>query len=258
VSEKTFKLFMQWLYSQCARTMFNNPSPVDDFLIGIMPYHQKQINSAAREHGQGNELEEMADSNSAQDKGSSRPRSRRRVYNQIFDNLTDLYIFAHYYDTRHLRNDIMSVLRYFDVEMGYDPGVSNVSKAFVNLPVSTSLCRFIVKQVTFTYTANKDYFDDHELAECPKEFLVPLLHINSQRANRRGRDFDKTLMEELNGYCTFHEHVDAQERMDCKSQKDSDTAFVNSLLLACMASVEEDADLVEDFYRSCSVELNYD
>ncbi|ORY16121.1 hypothetical protein BCR34DRAFT_611716 [Clohesyomyces aquaticus] len=250
VSEATFKIFLQWLYGQMVRSATSMEWPVekqiDPYSESICERHHDQKMKGEESENEPDEEESscstMEDfherSPQQQELEANETKAIRKAYNLLVDSLLDLYIFADRYETRHLRNDIMTTLGDYDDKLQQYPGLEPVAKAFDNLPASSTFCQYLVMQNALCWDPDRDSeeFEGKLYKSLPPEFLFQVMIINTRRANSENCP-ETPFFDELNDRCTFHEHWDEGQKRRCRDRRKADEVFFRNILVACAATV---------------------
>jgi len=259
-SETTFKMFLQWLYGQCAYSAMSAAKPIEDLLVGkdtgketvtsedgktwvvklVKVLVQDGSNEIDEGHAKDNaKHDQMANSNDDNIRGY-------RTYQLVVASLLDLYVLAEYCDIRSLRNDVMSAFDTLNLEFDYYPGFEIVPKAFDQLPESSTYCQYVIKKSANSYVPEAEEQTEeieHLLRSCPPNFLIAVLKINAKRLSGNA-GCDTELEHSLADVCNFHEHTDTEEEEICKKGRKENDIFIRNLLRTCMAAVLPDIELV--------------
>jgi hypothetical protein len=263
VSDITFKILLQWLHGQVIRSAINtvwpaettissafkindddddddddasvdddfDPPPTPSDIDGFTSESEEDFNVGMNPESTGDEALSRELSPSKSD-----VEAAQTVYQQINFHLLDLYIFADKYDTRQLRNDIMTTICNFHTEHNTYPGPRLIRRAYSDLPASSNMCRYLTKTTALYWDPSKEPDQRDSYADLPSEFLFEVMFINARRVNGE-RLAEDTLRVELEDRCTFHEHTDEAEKDYCKSSQNADKVFFRNILVACMAAV---------------------
>jgi hypothetical protein len=277
VTDITFKILLQWLHGQVIRSAISTVWPAEITIAGVFKNNDEDdddeddasvdddfnppptpsdidgFTSESEDLGSGSEgsAEEEEDSDAGMNPEStgdeapsgelspskSDTEAARTAYRHIVFHLIDLYIFADKYDTRQLRNDIMTTICNFEKEYDTYPSPKLIERAFSDLPASSNMCRYLAKMTALYWDPSEETDDEANLyADLPSEFLFEVMSINTRRVNGK-RLAEDTLRVELEDRCTFHEHTDEAEKDYCKSSRNADKIFFRNILVACMAAV---------------------
>ncbi|KAF2637680.1 hypothetical protein P280DRAFT_94140 [Massarina eburnea CBS 473.64] len=266
IHEATFGLFTRWLYSQASRPINTNPCGNALLLLKSLRKRDEDTNkqdvydvdsdmSVPIEEGlESDGTESTEDGESESDSDTGEPvtgmvqEEERRAYDRVVDCLIDLYIFADAYETRRLRNDVMSMLLFLDLQ-GYQylhndshgcivgsllyPRFRHVIKAYDNLPDSSSMCRYILHTMAYNWHPDADVPEDVPACELPTYFLAHMMMICVRR--QWSEEVTRTLLQDVFDTCLYHEHDSVEEKDACEAQKDDDELYIRSFLLACIA-----------------------
>jgi hypothetical protein len=252
VSEVTFRIFQQWLYGQLIR---------DAVSIKKTPYEIATMGSDEDENADdGKRTENDATNAMDDDEDDDEDASSEEVvegededededeemevavyYYQLMESIVDIYVFADRYETRQLRNDVITALRGYNKETDCYPDLHTVLKAYEKLPDSSTLCQYIIKTNALHWNPAKD--SEKERKEIypllPYDFTLNVMLINNRRANSSKNKWSEDLENELADHCNFHEHRDDKGRKMCKQQRKQDKVFIRNLLVSCMPAVKD-------------------
>ncbi|KAF2637679.1 hypothetical protein P280DRAFT_94151 [Massarina eburnea CBS 473.64] len=225
---------MLWLYGQFMHIDASEASPAEGYL------------SALEKHPRGSSEDITIET-------KDRPIIRTQkevhgIYYQIVDRLLDVFILSDAYDTRQLRNDTMSALQLFHNSTGwYSDCVWLVTKAFSKLPESSSLCQYLIKSWALLWHGKEVTGEfAHDMTALSTAFLVPVLCLTAKRESDGG-ECKSQLKQELDEWCTFHEHPDEEEKRVCKEKRETNRPFFRNFILACTEiAIREDTNITQD------------
>jgi len=264
VSEATFKIFQQWLYGQLIRDAVSvRKTPYEIVTMGEdedeNAHNGKRTeNNAANATDNDDDDDEDADSEEEvegedDDEGEEMEDDEDQAededaenevavyYYQLMESIVELYVLADRYETRQLRNDVITTLRGYNKETDCYPDLHTVLKAYEKLPDSSTLCQYIIKTNALHWNPAKDSEKDRKeiYPLLPYDFILNVMLINNRRANSSKKKWSEDLENELADHCTFHEHTDDKERKTCKQQRKRDKVFIRNLLVSCMPAIKE-------------------
>ncbi|KAF2788011.1 hypothetical protein K505DRAFT_421411 [Melanomma pulvis-pyrius CBS 109.77] len=251
VSENTFKIFQQWLYGQVARGATSVKTSFERLMVTDNPMRNgKDKNEAGNNGNAGHSYsvdsdDDNDDADGEQDEQVEEKSEADKRYHELIDCFLDLFIFADRYETRQLRNDIISAMRNYNSEIGYFPTLECVPKAFEHLPATSTFCQYLIRTYAWNWNPATDGKDeiDNVYPLLPHAFTLNVMLINCRRANSfKKKKYDDMLVAELIDLCNFHEHEDEAARNDCKASKEHDKVFLRNLLVSCMPVVEMPQD----------------
>lgn len=132
---KDLKIFQQWVYGQTARWNAFESSEEQRYIAKATAVDQiattrnGKVIQLCPQIGTKPKIYQNASEWSKSEEGFLVVLS----YDQIVDQLLDVYIFASQHDTYRLRNDVMSAIWYLNSILGKYVGLSCVRKAYVSL-----------------------------------------------------------------------------------------------------------------------------
>jgi hypothetical protein len=261
VSEATFRIFQQWLYGQLIRDAISvRKTPYEIATMGL-DEDENGHNGIETENDAANAMDDDDDDdddNSSeeevegegedededeemQDDEEDAENEVAIYYYQLMESIVELYVLADRYETRQLRNDVITALRGYNKETDCYPDLHTVLKAYEKLPESSTLCQYIIKTNALHWNPAKD--SEKERREIypllPYDFTLNVMLINNRRANSSKKKWSEELENELADHCNFHEHKDDKEKKTCKQQRKWDKVFIRNLLVSCMPAIKE-------------------
>jgi hypothetical protein len=184
---------------------------------------------------------DMLDYTSDDDSTDSEPADkelevRNKLYDKMQARLLDLYVFAVKYEVVALRNDVLSAMHLLYEGTDYWTGLTCVPSAFARLPASSMFCQFLIKHTACWWNGDLGEEDRHIEADLPTAFLLPIMQINSRRAN--GKQSDWFYEQELFFRCNFHEHASGEEKRACWQREAVEKPFIQALVAICKEFVD--------------------
>lgn len=152
---------------------------------------------------------------------TSAATQREKTY--IYAFLLELYIFADRFDVAELRIDTIDLLQRIRTNDAKDslasglPSFDTVSAAFDLLPETSPLRRWLIDVFAYDWDPSKD--DEEQVAlrkDLPREFLLEVAVINSQRSARRLPGERAPFKVDM---CSYHGHQTWEELERCRSKR---------------------------------------
>lgn len=270
VSEQTFRVYVQWAYSQIYIGHFQGdtylvPDTNEVIQDGKMtaggftqPTSLKHQGHARDKRPQDSELEETNDfgikneelnwgrewkENSINDKRIHEGRMRlnrncRSQFDHLVHGFLDMFIFADMYDIPQLRDDIISaMIGYFSSIRCYPLPDSNAgifSAAFSNLPSSSSFCRLLVNIAAVLWRSDGESPYTADKVEFMRKSLPHDFVFDlmmAQRARHCKADFPVEFVWILEP-CHVHEHLTFDKRQ-CRERALRSRSIFIMLARAC-------------------------
>jgi hypothetical protein len=185
---------------------------------------------------------ESSDDDSAHPEADSRDSQasmecRSKLYDKPQAQFLDLYVFAIVYEAVSLRIDIMSAMRHLHENTDYWTGLASAPSVFARLPASSIFCQFLIKHTACRWNGDLREEDRKISSDLPAAFFLPIMQINSRRANSRMDN--RGIEQELAFRCHFHEHASVEEKRVCWhwQHEAAGKPFIQALVGLCKETV---------------------
>jgi hypothetical protein len=250
VSEKTFRVFLQWVYTQAC---VEEGTQGGGFTKLVPPGYDdaRKDDATIMEHeifGRRTIFDEYHVDNQPDPKFKGLLRQHFHYnkawiaeHNKILMAFLRLYVFADKYLVNQLQDDIMSALqgRALSLDWWPDPVADIVDTAYDNLPVSSPFKRFLVQPWAYWLDPTDiSAVELHAMRDLHPGFLFDAMLFQSQRASNwacRKRDLFLEAGKMMPNSCIWHDHT-VLSKEDCRKRLAKNVHIFTGLFDACTLS----------------------